>query len=180
MFEMRHQARRRALLLWPVSVSVLLAFAFAPALAQAGDSSGVQYSDAPPTVTGKKPSQPPATSSGAGGAGAPGQSATTPGSSAGGSGGKGSSSGESGGAAAGKGGSSGPGGGSGGGAAGKSGISGGQAVGATPTSRAGSSPLVPILIALAILAAISIGAVLIRRRRQGGGAEGSSVTPEAG
>jgi hypothetical protein len=39
-----------------------------------------------------------------------------------------------------------------------------------------SSPLVPILIAIAILAAISIGAYYYRQRRQGAG---SSVSPKA-
>ena len=34
-------------------------------------------------------------------------------------------------------------------------------------SDGGSSPLVPILIAIAVLAAISIGVVLYRQRRQG-------------
>jgi cobalamin biosynthesis Mg chelatase CobN len=40
----------------------------------------------------------------------------------------------------------------------------------------GSSPLVPILIAVAVLAAISIGAYYYRQRRQG---PGSTVTPNA-
>jgi len=39
----------------------------------------------------------------------------------------------------------------------------------------GSSPLVPILIAIAVLAATSIGALLVRQRRQRGG----SLSPEA-
>lgn len=39
-----------------------------------------------------------------------------------------------------------------------------------------SSPLVPILIAIAVLALISIGAVLYRQRRQG---SGSPVSPKA-
>ena len=39
-----------------------------------------------------------------------------------------------------------------------------------------SSPLVPILIAIAVLAAISIGAFYYRQRRQGAG---SSVSPKA-
>lgn len=46
-------------------------------------------------------------------------------------------------------------------------------------SSGGSSPLVPILIAVAVLAAISIGAVLYRQRRQGG-SSGSPVSPKAG
>lgn len=40
----------------------------------------------------------------------------------------------------------------------------------------GSSPLIPILIAIAVLAAISVGVVLYRQRRQG---PGSSVSPKA-
>jgi cobalamin biosynthesis Mg chelatase CobN len=47
-------------------------------------------------------------------------------------------------------------------------------------SSGGSSPLVPILIAIAILAAISIGAVVYRQRRQGSGGSGSPVSPKAG
>jgi hypothetical protein len=41
-----------------------------------------------------------------------------------------------------------------------------------------SSPLVPILIAIAVLAAISIGAVVVRQRRQRDGS-GSQVSPRA-
>lgn len=49
-------------------------------------------------------------------------------------------------------------------------------------SSGGSSPLIPILIAIAILAAISIGAVVLRQRRQGNGGSGSgsAVSPKAG
>jgi hypothetical protein len=47
-------------------------------------------------------------------------------------------------------------------------------------SSGGSSPLVPILIAIAVLAAISIGAVIYRQRRQDGGGSGSPVSPKAG
>ena len=46
-------------------------------------------------------------------------------------------------------------------------------------SDGGSSPLVPILIAIAVLAAISIGAVIYRQRRQGSGGTGSPVSPNA-
>jgi cobalamin biosynthesis Mg chelatase CobN len=45
-----------------------------------------------------------------------------------------------------------------------------------PASDDGSSPLVPILIAVAVLAAISIGAFYYRQRRQG---PGSTVSPNA-
>ena len=40
---------------------------------------------------------------------------------------------------------------------------------APPRASGGSSPLVPILIAISVLAAISLAAVMIRQRRQGGG-----------
>jgi cobalamin biosynthesis Mg chelatase CobN len=43
------------------------------------------------------------------------------------------------------------------------------------TTDDGSSPLVPILIAVAVLAAISVGAVLYRRRRDGDG----GISPNA-
>lgn len=42
----------------------------------------------------------------------------------------------------------------------------------------GSSPVLPILIALAVLAAISIGALLIRHHRQG--ADGGRLSTKAG
>jgi hypothetical protein len=47
------------------------------------------------------------------------------------------------------------------------------------SSGGGSSPLVPILIAIAILAAISVAAVMYRQRRQRRG-PGTSTSPEAG
>jgi cobalamin biosynthesis Mg chelatase CobN len=46
-------------------------------------------------------------------------------------------------------------------------------------SSGSSSPLVPILIAVAVLAAISIGAVIYRQRRQDSGGSGSAVSPNA-
>lgn len=49
---------------------------------------------------------------------------------------------------------------------------------AAETDDGGSSPLVPILIAVALLAAISIGYFLYRQRRQGPGSPVSS--PKAG
>jgi cobalamin biosynthesis Mg chelatase CobN len=42
-----------------------------------------------------------------------------------------------------------------------------------------SSPLVPILIAIAVLAAISVGAFYYRQRRQEGDSPDSSVSPKA-
>lgn len=49
---------------------------------------------------------------------------------------------------------------------------------AEPSSDGGSSPLIPILIAVAILAAASIGYYVYRQRRQGPGSSVSS--PKAG
>jgi cobalamin biosynthesis Mg chelatase CobN len=69
---------------------------------------------------------------------------------------------------------------------GSEGLGGAKQVGGTETgkpashSSGGSSPLVPILIAIAVLAAISIGAVIYRQRRQDGGGSGSPVSPKAG
>lgn len=47
---------------------------------------------------------------------------------------------------------------------------------ASTASDDGSSPLVPILIAIAVLAAISIGTLVMRQRR---GSGGDSISPEA-
>jgi len=55
----------------------------------------------------------------------------------------------------------------------------GQASPASQQEGGGSSPLVPILIAIAALAAISIGAVMLRARRQRDGRGGAPVSPEA-
>ena len=46
------------------------------------------------------------------------------------------------------------------------------------SSGGDSSPLVPILIAVAVLAAISVGVVVIRQRRQGSDS-GSTISPKA-
>jgi cobalamin biosynthesis Mg chelatase CobN len=161
-------------------VLALLAFACFPLLAHAESSSGIQYSDAPPTATGKNtiPTQtePSAHSSKKnGGAATPGNQGSNGG---GGSGGGSSKSHGGSGAKAGNGaeqqGNPGK-----AGANGGSGNSNQNAHGeAEPASQesGGSSPLVPILIAIAVLAAISIGAVVIRRRR----GSGAPVSPEAG
>lgn len=145
----------------------------------------VQYEEAVPTVPSK------AGSSGAGGVGAGGQSSGDSGSSgsSGGSATDGSSSDDdkSGGAASGKGGGNGQGS-QAGGATGKAGVGGGRPIAspdaATISHDGGSSPLVPILIALAVLAAVSIGVVTMRRRGQDGeggrGAKSGRVHPEAG
>lgn len=50
---------------------------------------------------------------------------------------------------------------------------------ASSNGGGGSSPLVPIIIAILALAALSVAALLIRQRRQGPGS-GSSVSPKAG
>jgi hypothetical protein len=47
------------------------------------------------------------------------------------------------------------------------------------TEASSSSPLVPILIAIAVLAAISIGAFYYRQRRQGPGSPDSPASPKA-
>lgn len=47
------------------------------------------------------------------------------------------------------------------------------------TEESSSSPLVPILIAIAVLAAISIGAFFYRQRRQGPGSPESPASPKA-
>lgn len=57
---------------------------------------------------------------------------------------------------------------------------GAESIGAEPVSAAGddsSSPLVPILIAIAALAAVSVAAVVIRGRRQGG--DFPQISPKA-
>jgi hypothetical protein len=53
----------------------------------------------------------------------------------------------------------------------------GAGTGATQSDSGDSSPLVPILIAVAVLAAISVGAVVIRQRRQS--RTGGTVSPKA-
>jgi type IV secretion system protein VirB6/type IV secretion system protein TrbL len=170
-------------------VLALLALACFPVLAQAADeSSGVQYETAVPTATGhttppKGADGSPANSSSSGGAPAPtgsGSSNTS---------GSGSSSGGSSSA------STNPSTGSGTGAdqagqgngstaanghgakQGAGGLSNGQLV-SPQAVKDDSSPLTPILIAIAALAAISIAAVVIRQRRQRQ-SPGARVSPKA-
>lgn len=50
---------------------------------------------------------------------------------------------------------------------------------ASHTDDGGSSPLVPILIAIAVLAAISVAVVMIRQRRQRPGGPKPTASPEA-
>jgi hypothetical protein len=167
-----------------LSALALLALGCFPVLAHA-DSSEIEYQDAPPTVDGGKANkdrEPSADSSKAdGGASAPGGGSTGSGSSGGGSSAGGSSS-NSGGA---------PGTANDGGAGQQGSAKGsydssvgpGKAIEtakpAASDTGGGSSPLVPVLIAVAALAAISLGALAIRQRRRGG-THGSSVSPEAG
>lgn len=165
----------------------LLAFLCFPAFGVAEDSAPIQYRDTPPDVAGDPSGGSSASSSGSnGGASAPGKSSTPSGTSAGGGSAAGGSSSEEGAAAAGGGGKGGAGGGGQGADAGRdsaakrAGVGGGQpiAVDKAPIAHeSGSSPLVPILIALAVLAALSVGVVAMRRRPPGGD---SRVSPEAG
>jgi hypothetical protein len=163
-------------------VLALLALACFPVLAQAEESSGTVYETAVPGPTGNKSpdkSNPGAQASKGGGATAPGStnpgnpgsessdesSAGTNPSTGGGTGngqgspGKGSTAGE------GQGG-------------GQQGLSNGQPVNTPASSDDSSSPLVPILLAIAVLAAISVGAVVLRQRRQRR-SPGAQVSPKA-
>ena len=170
---------------WPalrlVSALALLALACLPGLAQA-DSSEVQYSNPVPTATGNPAPahhEPVATESGN-----PGGTSPTP--TGGGSESNPSQVGSNKGSSPANGGDSkasapkngtgqgSPGGGS---ASNNPAHPQGSQVGSA-ASRSGddSSPLVPILVAILVLAAISLGAVMLRRRRQ---ASGPSVSPEA-
>lgn len=172
-----------------VSVLALLALAFFPVLVQA-DSSGIQYEDATPTATTHGSPIPsgsggsPAHSSGTqGGDSASGGSSNSGSSEAGSS--KESESSTAGGVPA----KSGGGGGNGdngqsnlGKGAKNEALSGAKPVGngtAQKDDGGGSSPLVPILIAIAVLAAISVGAVAYKQRRRRGGSPDARVSPEA-
>lgn len=179
MLGMRHRLRHLAgARLGLLSVFALMAFACFPALGAAvncpGDSSAVEYCDAPPPEYEKTPNKNPATSPKTGG---PGQSSTPPGSTGEADSDRKSSTDESG---------AGPGGKDGGGKGGPDARKDVKSGGAQPntidplpasTDDGGSSPLVPILIALAVLAAISIGAVVMRRKRDS--EPGSPASSEA-
>jgi cobalamin biosynthesis Mg chelatase CobN len=169
-----------------VSALALLALACLPALAQA-DSSGIQYEDATPTAT-THGSQIP---SGSGGSAAHSSDTKGGGSASGGSSGSGSSNagssqeGEStaaGGAPAngGNDGNDGKGQGNPGKGAKNEALSPAKPLGsaAKQDGNEGSSPLVPILIAIAVLAATSVGVVAFRQRRRGSGPD-ARVSPEA-
>ncbi|HYP56059.1 MAG TPA: hypothetical protein VEQ41_07150 [Solirubrobacterales bacterium] len=165
-----------------LSVFALLAFACFPTLAVAdecdGDSSQIEYCDVPESeIDRREPHSD--NKSGSGKTRDDGQSATPPGSDGGDDGNRKTGEDEG----AGPGGGKKDGDGKGGatkadkGKAGEGGL-GSERLGLDPASDS-SSPLVPILIALAVLAAISIGAVAMRRRRNDGD-PGAPASPEAG
>jgi cobalamin biosynthesis Mg chelatase CobN len=169
-----------------VSVLALLALGCLPVLAQA-DSSGIQYEDATPTATHKGSQIPSGGGSVAHSAGANGGNSTSDGSTHSGSSQADSSKqGES--TAAGGGAKNGGDGNGGTGQGSPDKASGHEQrsvanpdVGEAAKQESdddGSSPLVPILIAIAALAAISIGFVAIRQRRKRGGPD-ARVSPEA-
>ena len=178
----RQRARgsgRSALLLW--SVLALLAFACVPVAAQA-DSGEVEYESVLPKADGNGPSQneqiaEKSDSPKNGGAEAPANHGST--GSGEGSYMGGAPSSESGGGATGNEGS-----GQGKADKGANPPANGGVQQATPLSKSSaksdggssSSPLVPILIAILVLAAISIGAVMIRQRRQRDGSSPSLST----
>lgn len=166
-----------------LSVLAVLAFACSPALAHAEEASGPVYEPEVPTVPQEQGSgggghHNGSTGGGSGGSPAeisnsPGQGGENPGATGGGSHrGQGSQGPEGGGGNSG--------GGSEGAPQGKAGLSESRQLkpgeNASSTEAESSSPLVPILIAIAVLAAISIGAFYYRQRRQGAG---SSVSPKA-
>jgi cobalamin biosynthesis Mg chelatase CobN len=177
--------------IFALSVLALLAMCCVPVLAQAS-SAGYQYSDAPPTVTGGKPPSQSNLSGGSkstSGIGSPAGSAKSSGgkSSGGGNGSQANSNGSGGGNGAGQQGSQGS-----GGEKSSAGAGNPNAASPEPGSSGGGSPLVPILIAIVLLAGGSIGYVLMKRRRQrkasgspdspgsADSSSGSSVSPEAG
>lgn len=170
-----------------LSVLAVLAIACFPGLAQAEENSGIQYESEVPTVPSHQSSNIPSNNK-SGGTDAPSQSeseseASSSGTPGGGTGG--GNSGQGGGTPSGQSNQ----GGGGDGQTGKNGsqnaagnINAAQPLNVAPASETssdgGSSPLVPILIAVAILAAASIGYYVYRQRRQGPGSSVSS--PKAG
>jgi cobalamin biosynthesis Mg chelatase CobN len=168
-----------------LSVLAVLAMALFPGLAQAEESSGIQYESDVPTVphheSSNIPSAKPPGGSNNGGSGPGATSSNSP--NGGGTGSNGNSStgggahsgqtsqGSTGGNDSGNGGAK-----PAGGNVGESQkvVNAGQPV--NETSEGSSSPLVPILIAIVVLAAISIGAFYYRQRRQD---PDSSVSPKA-
>jgi cobalamin biosynthesis Mg chelatase CobN len=162
-----------------LSVLAVLALSCFVPMAQA-DSSGIEYRDATPSPTGEIPTkiEKPAHASQANGGGTDSDGSTDSDSSN-------SEQGEEGSDAGGVAGGNGQGGaGNGQGSSAKSPDGGklapAQSVANTTPAEDddGSSPLVPILIALAVLAAIAIAAVVVRQRRQREGTD-AHVSPEA-
>jgi cobalamin biosynthesis Mg chelatase CobN len=174
-----------------LSVLAVLAIACFPGLAQAEDNSGIQYESDVPTVPSHESSNIPSKNK-SGGTKAPSESESES---------EAKSSESSGGVATGGSDDSGQGGGTPSGQSNQAGGGDGQKAkndaqnagagsinaaqplattsdSAGDTSDGGSSPLVPILIAVAVLAAISIGYFYYRQRRQGPGSTVSS--PKAG
>ncbi len=175
-----------------MSVIALLALACFPVLAHAEDSSGVQYSDAIPKAEGenvpashKRP--PIAKAADNGGAAAPDGTKGSQGSDESTAGSPEDESTEKSGGVATNG--NGNGGGTGQGSPGGSGngkangqVQGTSQAKGTPASQksdSSSSPLIPILIAILVLAAISVGAVMIRQKRQRRGPTASAPAPKA-
>lgn len=167
-----------------LSVLAVLASACSPAPALAEEASGPQYETEVPTVPQEQGSGGGGHhngSTGGGSGGSPAEISNSPG-----QGGGGKNPGAAGGSHKGQGnqgpesGGSNPGGGSEGAPQGKAGLGENRQLkpgeNASSTESESSSPLVPILIAIAVLAAISIGAFYYRQRRQGAG---SSVSPKA-
>jgi hypothetical protein len=164
-----------------MSVIALLALVCFPAFAQAEDSSGVQYSDDIPTLPEKNPQndkkQPSAKSSTDDGGAMP-NAKPAPDSEGSKEGSEGDDSSEQGGVPAG-GNDGDKGQGNPGGSAndnGKASVQPGAQGTGSPASESddGSSPLVPILAAILVLAAISLAVVMIRQRRQSGPATPAS------
>jgi cobalamin biosynthesis Mg chelatase CobN len=169
-----------------LSVLAVLALACFPGLAGAEENSGIQYETDVPTVPNDQSSNIPSKNS-SGGSNAPSESekeASSSESPSGGGTGGSDGSGQGGGTSGGQ--SSQAGGGQSSqaqnGAKDAGGVSGAQplptAASSAPNADDGSSPLVPILIAVAVLAAASIGYFLYRQRRPGSGSPVSS--PKAG
>jgi len=174
-------AGRRSMI--ALSVLALLALACLPGLAQAESSAGLQYTDAPPTATdhnipthAKSQANSSKTNGGdsdadKGGAagssdkGSGGGSSSKPGDASKGDGGNGQEQGSRG---KDSGGSS------------QKDSTAGTPVSSTEEDDGGSSPLVAILIAIAVLAAISIGVLVMRQRRGGSDRPGDApASPKA-
>jgi len=180
MFGSRHQGHAWNRSVFSLlSVLALLAFACLPVAANA-DSSGAEYETEAPSAYGSHKATP--TVVGGGDEGGKAHASNEAGGGGGGSGSGGSSGGDAGtGAGSGAGGvkagngSTNPQHANGSGEAGKLQLESAKPV-SSESDDGGSSPVVPILIALALLAAVSAGIVIMRQRRQ----PDSSAAPKAG